>query len=146
LGKANLGIASGSRLKPARYVLENLLDEFSHRASVFLEIVEENESSQASEGGLIVNLKKPHPFSLLKAAEAFGDFSFALYVGDSMEDAMMAWEARTLDERFLFAGVYGYSGLEDVVLSGFLKSGCDIVVPSVNELPVVLEIIKRERN
>jgi hypothetical protein len=63
-----------------------------------------------------------------------------------MEDAMMAWKARSLDGRFLFAGVYGYSGLEDVVLSGFLKSGCDIVVPSVNELPVVLEIIKREMN
>ena len=146
LGKANLGIASGSRFGTAEYVLGDLLKRFSPTALVFLEIMEENESLQRSVEGLKVNLKKPHPFSLLKAAKAFGNFNFALYVGDSMEDAIMVREANDLDERFLFAGVYRYSGLEDIVLQGFLESGCDLVVPSVNELPFVLEAVRREKS
>jgi len=146
LGKANLGIASGSRLGSAEYVLGDLLERFSPTALVFLETMEENESLQTSVEGLKVNLKKPHPFSLLKAAETFGDFNFALYVGDSMEDAIMVREANDLGKRFLFAGVYRYSGLEDVVLQGFLESGCDLIVPSVNELPVTLETIRREKS
>jgi len=146
LGKANLGIASGSRSRPAEYVLGDLLKRFSPTALVFLEIMEENESLQRSAEGLKANLKKPHPFSLLKASKAFGRFNFALYVGDSMEDAIMVREANDLDERFLFAGVYRFSGLEDVVLQGFLESGCDLVIPSVNELPFVLEEVRREKS
>ena len=146
LGKANLGIASGSRFRTAEYVLGDLLKRFSPTAVVFLEIMEENESLQTDLEGLKVNLKKPHPFSLLKAAKAFGNFNFALYVGDSMEDAIMVREANDLDERFLFGGVYRYSGLEDIVLQGFLESGCDLVIPSVNELPFVLEAVRREKS
>ena len=146
LGKANLGIASGSRFRTAEYVLGDLLKRFSPIALVFLEIMEENESLQTSAEGLKVNLKKPHPFSLLKAAKAFGNFNFALYVGDSMEDAIMVREGNDLDERFLFGGVYRYSGLDDVVLQGFLESGCDLVIPSVNELPFVLEAVRREKS
>jgi len=146
LGKANLGIASGSRLRPAEYVLGDLLERFSPTALVFLETMEENESLQKSREGLKVNLKKPHPFSLLKATEAFNSFNSALYVGDSMEDAMMVREANNLGKRFLFAGVYRYSGIEGIVLQGFLESNCDLVVPSVNELPFILEAIRREES
>jgi len=146
LGKANLGIASGSRLRPAEYVLGDLLKRFSPTALVFLETMEKNENSRASVEGLKVNLKKPHPFSLLKATEAFSSFNSALYVGDSMEDAMMVREANNLGKRFLFAGVYRYSGIEGIVLQGFLESNCDLVVPSVNELPFILEAIRREES
>ena len=146
LGNANLGIASGSRLRPAEYALGDLLKRFSPTALVFLETMEENENSRAGVEGLKVNLKKPHPFSLLKAAEAFNSFNSALYVGDSMEDVIMVREANNLGKRFLFAAVYRYSGLEDVVLQGFLESSCDLVVPSVNELPLVLEAIRRKES
>jgi len=143
LGKTNLGIASGSRFESAKYVLGELLERFNPKALVFLDVVEETERSRSCREGLKVNLKKPHPFSLLKAAEAFGPFSFALYVGDSMEDGIMVQEARKIDKRFMFAGVYQHSSLQDYVLRCFLNSGCDIVIPSVNELPLVLEALRK---
>jgi len=93
-----------------------------------------------------VNLKKPHPFSLLKAAEGFGSFGCALYVGDSMEDGIMVRKARKVDSCFLFAGVYLHTGPREVVLDAFLKSECDLVMPSVNELPIALEEVRRRKD
>jgi len=145
LGEANLGIASGSRFEPARYILGNLLERLNPEALIFLETIERAEHEQSTAEGSMVNLKKPHPFSLLKATEAFGFFDCALHVGDSMEDALMAQEARKLGKPFLFAGVYEYSGLEEALKRSFLESGCDMVIPSVNELPRVLEAFRRER-
>ncbi len=145
LGEANLGIASGSRFEPAKYVLGDLLERLNPEALVFLETIERAEHEQSTAEGLMVNLKKPHPFSLLRAAEAFGFFDCALYVGDSMEDALMAQEAKKLRKPFLFAGVYRYSGLEEALKLSFLESGCDMVIPSVNELPLVLEAFRRGR-
>ncbi|MCW4019918.1 MAG: hypothetical protein NWF14_01625 [Candidatus Bathyarchaeota archaeon] len=146
LGKANIGVASGSMFEPRRHVLGGLLEKFNPEALVFLDVVEEAERERSKRECSAVNLKKPHPFSLIKAAEAFGSFNCALYVGDSMEDALMAREARKLDERFLFVGVYRYSGVEDIVLRGFLEAGCDTVIPSVNELPYVLEAVRRKKS
>jgi len=145
LGEANLGIASGSRFEPARYVLADFLERLNPEASIFLETIERAEQEQSTVEGSMVSLKKPHPFSLLKAAEAFGFFDCALYVGDSMEDALMVKEARNLEKPFLFAGVYRYSGLEEALKRSFLESECDMVIPSVNELPLVLEALSRDR-
>jgi len=144
LGKAKLGIASGSHLEPARHVLGKFLDRFNLESSVFLETMEEAERQYLREEGLEISLKKPHPFSLLKAVEAYGPNDTILYVGDSMEDALMVKEARNLGKPFLFAGVYRYSGVEDALLHCFLKSGCDMVIPSVNELPYALEALGRD--
>ena len=144
LGKVNIGIASGSRSIPVRYILGDLLDKFNHEALVFLEDIEKAEctSSQAS----MNSFKKPNPFSLLKASKAFGSFRFVLYIGDSMEDEMMARDADKANDCFLFAGVYQYTGIEETVLRSFLASGADIIIPSVNELPLVLEKLRKEKN
>jgi hypothetical protein len=61
-----------------------------------------------------------------------------------MEDALMAEDASKTGKSYVFAGVYRYSGLDDIVRDGFLESGCDIVIPSVNDLPAILEAIRRE--
>ena len=143
LGRANLGVASGSRLIPAKYILREILERFDPKASIFLDDVEKAESEQSNRAGLKVNLKKPNPFSLLKAAEAFNPRSIVLYVGDSMADAMTVREANKADPRFIFAGVYGYSHPKEVLLRDFIEFGCDVVLPSVNELPLVLEEIRR---
>jgi len=66
-------------------------------------------------------------------------FRFAVYVGDSMEDVMMVKEAAKTDSRFLSAGVYRHSRPKNVIILDFLKSKCDMVLPSVNELPLVLK-------
>ena len=143
LGRANFGVASGSRLIPAKYILRELLERFDHKASIFLDDVEKAENEHSNRAGLKVNLKKPNPFSLLKAAEAFNPRSVVLYVGDSMADAMTVREANKADPRFIFAGVYGYSHPKKVLLRDFIEFGSDLVLPSVNELPLVLEEIRR---
>jgi len=142
LGKANFGIASGRKLNLARYILGNLLERFNPNALVFLDYLERAQHEYSIEG-LTANLWKPNPFSLFKSAEALNPFDFALYVGDSMADAMTVTEARKTEQRFLFAGVYEYTNLERLLLSDFLKYGCDLILPSVNELPFVLETIRR---
>jgi len=135
LGKRNLGIASGSRCKIAEYVLGNLIDKFNPKAIIFLEDVEMAERECLWKE----NLRKPHPFSLLKAAEGLENSNFTLYVGDSMEDALMASEAVKLGRNILFAGVYRYTGFEKELTQSFLDYGCDLIIPTVNELPIVLE-------
>jgi phosphoglycolate phosphatase-like HAD superfamily hydrolase len=144
LGGRRLGIASGSWSRPAKYVLGDLIEQFDPKALIFLENAVEAERKLSKEKGVLVNLRKPNPYSLLKAAEGLGEPSLVLYVGDSMEDALMAEDASKTGKSYVFAGVYRYSGLDDVVRDGFLESGCDIVIPSVNDLPSILEAIRRE--
>ena len=143
LGGRKLGIASGSWSKPAKYVLGDLVEQFNPKALIFLETAVETERKLSKEKGVLVNLRKPNPYSLLKAAEGLGEPNLVLYVGDSMEDALMTEEASKTGKNFVFAGVYQYSGLDDVVRDGFLESGCDIIIPSVNDLPSILEAIRR---
>jgi len=146
LGRKKLGVASGSRFKPAKYVLRDIIEQFNSKAITFLETTEEAERKLSKEKELPVNLKKPNPYSLLKAAEGFGEFDSVLYVGDSIEDVLMAKEASKTGKSFIFAGVYRYSGLADLVRDSFLESDCDMVIPSVNDLPLVLEAIRRGVN
>jgi phosphoglycolate phosphatase-like HAD superfamily hydrolase len=146
LGGKKLGVASGSRLSPAKYALGDLIRQFNPKALVFMEITEEAERKLSEEKGLPVNLKKPNPYSLLKAVEGFGESDSILYVGDSVEDGLMAKEASRIGKGFIFAGVYRYSGLESLVRDSFLESSCDMVIPSVNDLPFVLEVIRRGEN
>ncbi len=145
MGNQNLGIASGSKLKPAEYVLSDLLRYFKEEALVFVDSVEAVQKEHMDKG-MKVNLRKPHPFSLLRSTETMNPFRFALYVGDSMEDAITVTKSRETDMRFLFAGVYRYSSIEKDLQESFLKYGCDLILPSVNDLPFVLETIRSEEN
>lgn len=137
-GKANFGIASGRPLRLAEYVLSGLLDKFNSEALVFFEEIE------------AAKLNKPNPFSLLRSSNGLKPFTYALYVGDSMEDALMVKEANKMNPHFLFAGVYGYSHCKDGVIRDFLEEDADAILPSVNELPIVLKTVKggkcRERS
>jgi len=141
LGKRNLGIASGSRRKSAEYVLGDLIEKFNPKALVFAEAIDRAERESPEKG----SLRKPHPFSLLKAAEAFEDCGFIMYVGDSAEDFIMAAEAARLRGGVLFAGVYRYASVEKEVMRSFLDSGCDIIIPSVNDLPTLLADLRGEK-
>jgi len=129
-GKANFGIASGRPLKLTEYALNELLDKFNSEALVFMEEIE------------AVKLNKPNPFSLLQSSDGLKPFNYALYVGDSMEDTLMVKEANKMNPRFLFAGVYGYSDCKDDIVRDFLAEGADAILPSVNELPIILKTVK----
>ncbi|MFQ6076653.1 MAG: HAD family hydrolase, partial [Candidatus Bathyarchaeia archaeon] len=130
------GIASGRPLLSARYTLGELLSSFVSEAMVFLDAVEEAEMRMGT------RLKKPHPFSLTKAAEGLRPFEAALYVGDSMGDIIMVEKANRVLTRFVSAGVYRHKDLGDRVIQDFLEAEADLVLPSVNELPLALELIK----
>ena len=66
-----------------------------------------------------------------------------IFVGDSMADAMMVREANKADTRFAFANVYGHSHPRDVHIRDFIEFGCELNLPSFNDLPDVLERLRR---
>ncbi|MEM3815833.1 MAG: hypothetical protein QW341_03190 [Candidatus Bathyarchaeia archaeon] len=142
VGKSKLGVASGSRFKSARYVLQGILDYFNPEAQVFLDDVESIEEEYSKRGFLKVNFKKPNPYSLFKSSWSLEPFRLALFIGDSIEDAMAVKKAKMLDSRFIFAGVYKYTNLGEEAKREFLNFKCDIILPSVNEVPYVIERIK----
>jgi len=142
IGRGSFGVASGSRLQPALYILRDVLAQFEPEASIFLGDVERSEREYSEKYGRTINLKKPHPFSLLKAAEALDPLHSALYVGDTLADVFMVRKGRKTDSRLFSAGVYLHSSSKDALLRGFLESGCDLILPSVNELPTALEEIR----
>lgn len=139
VGSSNFGIASGSKAGTAEHVLGGLLDRFHREARVWMDDVDE----AIRETG-IPNLSKPHPFSLLRASRPLEPFQRLLYVGDSVADLRMTVKARGGDPRFLFAGVYYFAASRDTVQEEFMKGGADIIAPSVNELPIILEKIRGE--
>ncbi|KYH41816.1 MAG: hypothetical protein AYL32_002960 [Candidatus Bathyarchaeota archaeon B26-2] len=137
------GVASGSFLRPAQYILGNLLERFNPEALVFYDEVFRAELEASRKSGVSVSLKKPNPFSLFRSARSLEPFSYAVYVGDSMEDALTVEKARERDPRFLFVGVYYHSPPRDATLRDFLAARCDVVLPTVNELPSILELSRR---
>lgn len=144
-GKANFGLASGSRFKTAAYVLGEVLDFFSPNSLLFLDDIEREEEKILKSTGKMVNLKKPKAFSLCRAAEGLNAFKAALYVGDSIEDAFMAHEARKEDPRIMFAGVYQFSGSKEALLESLFEIEADLILPSVNEIPSVLGKLKERK-
>lgn len=143
IGGPRFGISSGSRFAPAKYVLNDLLGMFNREAMTFLDDILKIEMEYLSRGFLRVNLGKPNPYPLLRSAWRLEPFRNALFVGDSMEDALAVERANRLDPRFLFAGVYAYTGAGDRALREFLKFGSDIISPSVNEIPLIIEEARR---
>jgi HAD superfamily hydrolase (TIGR01548 family) len=140
LGGPRFGIASGSMATPARYVLGEALDEMNPEAQVWMDDVDRAEEETGED-----NLGKPDPFSLTTASRALEPFERALYVGDTMADLIMVKRACEEDPRYLFAGVYRYAGSDEAAMLGFLDDGADVVAPTVNELPSILEYVKGEK-
>lgn len=143
IGGAKFGIASGSLSAPAKQVLSSLLDLFDTEALVFLDNILEVEKEYSKRGFLKVSLGKPNPYPLLKSAWSLEPFRAAVFVGDSIEDALAVERANRLDPRFVSAGVYAYTGAGVRALREFLKFGCDVISPSVNEIPLIIEAARR---
>ena len=141
VGSSNFGIASGSKAGIAEHVLGGLLDRFHREARVWMDDVDEAIRETGTPG-----LGKPHPFSLLRASRPLEPFKRLLCVGDSVADLKMTARARIGDPRFLFAGVYFFAASREALLREFMAGGADVIAPSVNELPIILEKIRGERS
>ena len=134
LGGPRLGVASGSMMGTALHLLGGLMNHVPREAQVWHGDVDEAARKTGDAG-----LHKPDPYSLLRACEPYRPFSKALYVGDTAADRAMA---RRAGEDYLFAGVYGLTHSPESSMREFLESGCDVVAPTVNELPRILSMVR----
>lgn len=80
---------------------------------------------------------KPDESLLLEVCDRMG-VDRLLYVGDSPEDLEMSVRARRRGVRVVFVASYRYSINPTASWGYFIKSGADILVPSVNSLPLLL--------
>jgi phosphoglycolate phosphatase-like HAD superfamily hydrolase len=136
IGRRNFGVASGRPESLARYTLGKVIKRFKENALMFLEIVEEAEKVAEKP------LKKPHPYPLVMASFGLKPFKSLVYIGDSMEDLLMVEYASKLGYKFNFIGVYSCNDLREETVSDFKNKGADIILPTVNELPFVLNKIR----
>lgn len=122
----NIVIVSGRGLESIRYSLESLLDEFDLKNSAFLE----DEPRE---------LAKPNPKSLIRSIKGM-DCKHCIYVGDSMEDFIMAKKATEQGCKVIFCGIIGTSKNPQEKLKLFENNGAMLVLESIDLIPKVLNL------
>lgn len=121
-----LSIVSGRGKESIRYSLKSLLDKFDLKNSVFLE----DEPRE---------LAKPNPESLVRSINGM-NCTHCIYVGDSMEDFIMAKKATEQGCKTIFCGIIGTSKNPQDKLELFQRNGAMLVLESINLLPKVLNL------
>jgi len=122
-----IAIVSGRGIESIRYSLKELLNEFNIKNSVFLE----DESRE---------LAKPNPNSLIRAFKGI-ETSHCLFVGDSMEDFIMAKKATEMGNKTTFCGIIGTSKFPDEKRKLFEEKNATLIVNSIDLLPKVLNLV-----
>jgi HAD superfamily hydrolase (TIGR01549 family) len=123
---SKISIVTGRGKESVRYSLKNLLEQFDTKNSAFLE----DEPRE---------MAKPNPASLIQAIKGMKSNS-VVYVGDSMEDLIMAKEASEQGYQATFCGIIGTSKDPQKKLKLFEKNGAMLVIESINLLPKVLNL------
>ena len=119
-----IAIVTGRGFNAISSSLKELLNQFNVENSVFLE----DESR---------DLAKPNPNSLIRAMKGL-DSKNCLYVGDSMEDMMLAQKASELGFQATFCGIYGSSKLPDMKKKLFTEYNISLILETINQLPDIL--------
>lgn len=135
LGPRRLGIVSGRDSLTARHTMGALLPRFHSEATLFLMDYADSDEKEA--------LRKPNPLPLLRSSAALEPFTYALYVGDSAEDILMARNANRVTPRFISVGVYSLSDYPDELIAYLREAETDVIVPSVNHLPSIIRDARR---
>ena len=125
---SKIAIVTGRGKESTSYSLKTLLNKFNLKNSTFLE----DESRE---------LAKPNPQSLLDAIKGMNSV-LTLFVGDSMEDFIMAKKATDLGSKTTFCGIIGTSKNPQEKLELFQRNGAILVLDSINLLPKVLNLEK----
>ena len=123
---SKLAMVTGRGKESVRYSLKSLLLKFNLENSMFLE-------DEARE------LAKPNPKSLLNSIQGMNSIC-SLYVGDSMEDFIMAKKTTDLGHETVFCGIIGTSKNPQAKLELFEKNNAILVLDSINQLPKVLNL------
>ena len=123
-----IAIVTGRGFNAINSSLKEILNQFNVENSVFLE----DESR---------DLAKPNPQSLIRSMKGLNSKN-CLYVGDSMEDMILAQKASELGFQTTFCGIYGSGKLPDMKKKLFAKHNVPLILESINQLPDILKIKK----
>jgi len=123
---SKIAMVTGRGKESVGYSLKSLLAKFNLDNSMFLE----DEPRE---------LAKPNPRSLLNSINGMNCTS-ALYVGDSMEDFIMAKRTADLGHNTIFCGIIGTSKNPEEKLELFEGNGAILVLDSIHLLPKVLNL------
>jgi len=125
--KNKLAIVTGRGRESIRYTLGDLLEEFDLKNSVFLEDEPRD-------------LAKPNPESLIRSIRGLGS-SCCLYVGDSMEDYIMAKKATEEGYDTIFCAIFGTSKSPELKQSFFEQKNTPLILQSIDFLPKALNLV-----
>ena len=123
---SKIAMVTGRGKESISYSLKSLLTKFNLPNSMFLE----DEPRE---------LAKPNPQSLLNSIQGMNCTS-TLYVGDSMEDFIMAKRTTDLGHKTTFCGIIGTSKNPQEKLELFEKNDAILVLDSIHLLPKVLNL------
>ncbi len=124
----NLAIVTGRGKESVRYSLKDLLNRFNLKSSLFLE----DEPRE---------MAKPNPKSLLFSVNKLRA-RHCLYVGDSMEDLIMAKKIARMGKKITFCGIYGTSKDYDSKIRLFKNASAPVIIKSINLIPKALNLAK----
>lgn len=123
---SKIAMVTGRGKESVSYSLKLLLEKFNLDNSMFLE-------------DELRELAKPNPKSLLNSIKGM-ECTSTLYVGDSMEDFIMAKKASDLGYKTTFCGIIGTSKNPQEKLELFERNDAILVIDSINLLPKVLNL------
>ena len=123
---SKIAMVTGRGKESVSYSLKELLPRFDSKNSAFLE----DESR---------DLAKPNPKPLLDSIKGMNGTS-TLYVGDSMEDFIMAKRVTDMGTKTTFCGIMGTSKNPQEKLELFEKNEAVLVLESIHLLPKVLNL------
>ncbi len=124
--KSKIAMVTGRGNMSASYSLKTLFSEFDLDHSVFLE-----DEPRA--------MAKPNPQALLNCIRGLNS-TLALYLGDSMEDFIMAKKVTTLGCNTVFCGIIGTSQDPQAKLELFEQNDAILALDSIHLLPKVLNL------
>ena len=123
---SKIALVTGRGKESVNYSLKNMLKTFDLKNSVFLE--DESRS-----------MAKPNPESLIRCISGMNS-RITLYVGDSMEDFIMAKKATILGSETIFCGIIGTSKDPEKKLKLFQNNEAVLILDSINLIPKILNL------
>ena len=122
-----LAVVTERGIESISYSLKDMLNYFDTKSSAFLE----DEPRE---------LAKPNPATLIRAIQSMKSTN-CLYVGDSMEDYMMAKDAVQAGYSTTFCAIVGTSTNPEDRRKLFADSGVEMILESINDIPKVLNLV-----
>ena len=123
---SKVAMVTGRGKESVSYSLKELLEKFDLKNSIFLE-------------DELRELAKPNPQPLLDSIKGMNSTS-TLYVGDSMEDFIMAKKVTELGHKTVFCGIIGTSKNPQEKLELFEQNDAILALDSIHLLPKVLNL------